>query len=556
MYFSGLFGQSCYGQTRIIQWSDSHSTIESISHQVNAIDNAGTEFLKAHPQGEVIIYVLGDHISISPFNALEGGWLSIEALGLLRTRGYTVLFTPGNHDAFDWTEKIDGTQLFLEQMQQLKRWGVKILVTNLRKKTAAFQRLTTPSYSLKKSGGQIEIVGLTIPNIMAKSNLTDVTAARLFGKIESYPETFKRVLNTLVKDGVEQVVFAIHAGHVEVSKKARFLKDFIAQHELPVTIPLMLGAHDHRAASYKVGNTHVSDGASHGSFNIIDFDKRGRLLSKDLRHVALTEEKAHEIEDKNFRVGQIEINQSSRQQIKNKAWLSEFDQKVEEHISRVGLNLSRILAELRLGIPEHKQHLKAGPSLLGDLVAETLVRWTQDILPGAPLHDIVAMTNSSSYRLEEGIKPGPLSELLVRNIYPFHSDAVLYLLDGQELRDMYFSLRDFYSTADKSLFTPQLNLTARERNGELQILSQHNQWIGVDDNKKYWVAIDGWLAEHRYGQSYRISEWLEIMQNKAPRAKESYQDLLVRYLPQIFLDHEHRFQQPLATNSCRMIFAR
>ena len=126
-----LFSIPAFGQTRIIQWSDVHSTLDSVVDQARAIDHLGQEFLQKNAKGEVVIVVNGDYTSITPYSRENRGEFSYEVLEyLLKTRGYTVLFVPGNHDAFDWTAEVNGVELFLEQMRKLQSWGAKILAAN------------------------------------------------------------------------------------------------------------------------------------------------------------------------------------------------------------------------------------------------------------------------------------------------------------------------------------------------------------------------------------------------------------------------------------------
>lgn len=109
-----FYSSSAHAQVRIVQWTDTHSTLSTKSQQLAAIDQQGKEFLRLHPRGEFVVYVIGDFTSINPYSQMDGGQLSFEALRVLKSKGYTVLFTPGNHDAFDWTGKVDGSELFLQ----------------------------------------------------------------------------------------------------------------------------------------------------------------------------------------------------------------------------------------------------------------------------------------------------------------------------------------------------------------------------------------------------------------------------------------------------------
>ena len=120
--FTG-FSPAAWGRVLLIQWTDVHATLQTMSRQVYAIDEMAREFKAKHPEGEVVVYIIGDFTSTN-VHVDDKGWLSIEAMKLLKRRGYTLLFTPGNHDAFDWVVGKPGDiQLFIDQMRQIKNWG-------------------------------------------------------------------------------------------------------------------------------------------------------------------------------------------------------------------------------------------------------------------------------------------------------------------------------------------------------------------------------------------------------------------------------------------------
>jgi 2',3'-cyclic-nucleotide 2'-phosphodiesterase (5'-nucleotidase family) len=544
-----------YGQTRIVQWTDAHSTLATLSQQIFAIDQAGQEFLRQHPRGEFVVYVIGDFTSINPYNTEERGWLSFEALHLLKQRGYTVLFTPGNHDAFDWTARINGAELFLEQMRQLKAWDIPVLVANL-KPSLELAPLIQDAYPLRAMPMPTEIVGLTLPQLMARSNLNETTARLVFDSIDPLPETWRGLIPELVERGVEKVIFGAHLGHKKLAGQVGVINQLIRQSESDLRVPLMLGAHDHLAASYRQRGTHIADAASHGSFNIIDFDTAGRLRRNQIQHVAISEEKLAEIKSSLWRVGAARVNSTTVDDTRQSPWLSDFESRVQNHMQEVQRRLGRSLVTLDHGILEHKMDLKEGPGLLGRMMGEALVAWARQHRPAQSPHPIVAMANSSSYRLESRLPAGPVTEFDVRSIYPFLAESALFLLDGEQIQDLYLSLRIRYMADNGgTAYSPHLNFEVRERNGALEIIGANNRWQLVSPDQRYWLAVDGWLAEHRLGQSYRIPEWIDILSNVRPYHVESYQELLVRHLPDVFARHEGGFADQTSRVLCRWVFA-
>ena len=553
-----LFSIPLWSQVRIIQWTDAHSSIDTISKQVLAIDYAGQDFLLHNPKGEVIVYVVGDFTSINPLNDMEGGWSSFEALRLLRERGYTVLFTPGNHDAFDWTVKIDGAQLFLKQMKRIKSWGVQILVNNLRKKTKSFQALTSPSYELRTLQKRTHVVGLTLPILMTKSNLDEERAKTLFSEIEPYEKTFRRVFPEMAKKEVEALIFGVHQGHEKLKRQIPVMKQVMEKLNLDIEVPLIMGAHDHLVASYRHGGTHFSNSGAYGAFNIIDITAKGHVRAERIRHVPMTIEQARDVRPELFQTGRLYLNDLTDKDVEKTPWLVSYHRMIHKQIEEADKRLNKVRGHIPKSIPEHKMHMKAGQSELGSLLAESLVRWARVSFSLDPHIPVIAMANSSSYRRESSLPAGPITERSLRELYTFHTEATIYHLRGSEIKKMYFSLRRFYANGGGELHSPQLNFGFREVGEDLQMRLSPGLWAPLEEERLYYVVFDGWLSEHRFGQGYRLKDWTEILEDKNPLAKESYQDLLVRHFPAVV--EAHQKGQPLypsATSGsyqCRLLF--
>ncbi len=549
--FIFCLAQKAQSQVLFVQWSDVHSALKSFTQQILAIDNSAQDFLMRNPKGEVVIVVNGDFTSINPMNIKEGGWISMDGLKLLKQRGYTLLFIPGNHDAFDWTVRINGADLFLEQMKALKEAGVTILAENFIGKNPEFQKITSPSYRLKTLKAPSHIVGLTLPTLMSKSNLSEENASRLFTGIETYHESMDRILPKMAQNGVSNIFWSIHQGHMKLQRQVlRIINETLVRHSINVKTPLMMGGHDHQVASYRTRGTHISDGGSHGSMNIIEVDELGRISQKNFRHIGISEDSLNQIKPESFQWGQKYLNSISEAEILQQDWLKPFHQRVSNLVSTSEKRLARVLGQTR-GIDLHKAHLKQGPNELGNLIAESLVSWAKTLgIIQKNTTPIIAMINSSSYRLEAPIPAGEMTEFVFRNMYPFNNEATLYYLSGQEIKDLYFSLRRVYSNSDKTLFSPHLNYDAKEVNGDL-LIKENGQWNKIDTKNSYWIVIDGWLSDHRFEQSYRIKEWLEILSRNRPRATRPYQDVLVKFMPPLIENHEQLGPRPL---QCRFAF--
>lgn len=529
---------ACLAQVRIIQWTDVHASLPTISKQLAAIDQQAQDFLQGNPKGEVIIYVIGDFTSINSYNSEEGGWSSLEALHVLRQRGYTVLFTPGNHDAFDWTVKIDGAQLFLQQMQQLKKWGVVLLAQNFVGMGKTLRSLLRSSYPMKGVEGNSHIVGFTLPGLLNQSNLNEETARPLFKKIANLQESFERVLIGLDAKGVDSVVFGIHKGHSKIAAQIPFIKSLKRSQGIKIKTSLLMGAHDHKVASYSIRGTVVADAGAYGSFNVIDLDSRGNVIESALTHIAISESALAEVDDRLFLLGDKRVNDTTEESMRDLPWLDFYRNRIDQQLQSTRTRLARSLVKTA-GFVDHKMTLKQGRQDLGSVLSEALVEWVR---PNPLLRNsnvpVIAMLNSSSYRVEEAIPAGDLTELQVRMMYPFHTEATLYKMRGSDIESLYFSLKAHFAKTDKTTYSPQMNFTVREGQGRLQVL-QDGSWANLKRSQEYWLVLDAWLSEHRYGQSYRIPNWIKILKRERVLLAKPFQDILIENLPSTI----HRYEE-------------
>lgn len=560
-----------WGRVRLIQWTDVHSTLETISRQIYAIDQAAQEFKEKNPDGEVVVYIIGDFTSINVYVDDEG-WFSIEAMKLLRERGYTVLFTPGNHDAFDWVSKPGDIQLFIDQMNKIKSWGVKILAENFTGRTPLLDSLLTSSYHLETVEPVTHIVGLTLDRLIEHSNLYEEEARALFSDIENYNQTLRRILPEMNRKGIKTVILGVHDSHEKVSHIA---KDPDVTENFGIRVPLMMAAHDHLVASYKAGDTVISDAGSEGSFNVIDISEKGEISG--VQHVTISSKVLRYVDGRDiFQYGEVRDNKVTQLDVED-SWLHEYGQKIRDSLLRDKTLLdpaamplripvffteekkrNQIVVTLENDIDEAKIDMQHGRSHLGDMISETLVHWARSVFRGAEKQIVIAMFNSSTYRMEKPIPKGPVTDLAIREMYPYKPEASLYKLKGEIIESLYFALRKDYASRSKNenRYSPQVNPEVREFNGRLQIKAGKN-WKNINKNKTYLVAFGPWLSQHRFGQSYRIKEWLETLKGKEPLATKGFQEMLVDFFPGILKANDERVSQLKASvesDSCHDSF--
>ena len=546
-----LFSSPSWGKVLLIQWSDVHSEIESMTRQLYAMDQIAQEFKAQNPQNsEVVIYILGDFTSLVPLLKTKG-WLLFQAIKLLRDRGYTVLFTPGNHDAFDWIQEAKDTQLFIDQMQKITEWGAVILAENLRDRSPTLDSLIRPSYPLKTLKPTTHIIGFTLDRILSHSNFNNLNTEPnpLFQIVEKYDQSLKRILPQAKEQGIQQIFLGLHEGHKKVAKLAvgtDFMKTF------GIDIPLMMAAHDHLVVSYKRRNTSIVDGGSRGSFNAIEISETGEILN--VEHITMSASKNN---PDLFQLGSFKLNETTQEDIQN-SWLKNYEEEIQKNVIEDEVimatqqtktdkgtaqekNKKLQPVNITRGIRESKLDMQYGNSYLGTLMAETLAEWLRSLIPESQQERLITMFNSSTYRLEEPIKEGPLTKRLIWKMYPYKTEpAKFYKMRGAEIENLYFSLRrDYISRShDESRYSPYLNSNVREFENRLQI-QEGEIWTSIDKNQFYWLAIDPWLARHGKGGSYKIKEWLEIIEGREPEGSKNFQELLIEFFPKILRDYGH-----------------
>ncbi len=522
-------------QVRIVQWTDVHSTLSSLSQQLAVMDQMAKSFYSQHPQGEFIVYVIGDFTSISPYSQVDKGAQSFEALRLLKNRGYTVLFTPGNHDALDWALNLGG-ELFFQQMKTLHEWGIPVLAANLTKVRRPFKDFLIPYYELKTLSVKSALLGLTLESFFAKSNLTRERAQALFKDVQKYEDTLKKMIPKLKAKGFESLVIGAHEGHERLLKVAEGLDTSM------IKIPLMMAADDHLVASYRHGETLIADAGSHGSFNVIDLSKDQASVQTPVTHIAITEESATRVSPQIFKDGIVLLNREIVNEQGFYAELRSFQDQLKRFLSQVDRRLQRVLGWTS-GHGTHKYHMKRGRTDLGSLLSEAHVLWARTVM-NSWSEPMIAMVNSSSYRREEPLLPGELREIDLRGMYPFENQSAVFRLLGKEIEELFFSRRKDYESKESGAYSPQLNFSVREKAKRLEILI-NGEWVKIKRNTSYLVVIDGFLAAQ-----FKNKTWQKILSQNQPLATKSFQDLLVDFLPTAI----YKFENPNGARSCWELF--
>lgn len=569
-----LFSPRVFGQLRLIHVPDTHSNLQILRELMLAGDFLGQSFLKTHARGEVMFLFTGDYWSINPVNQKDGGWLELEALVELRKRGYTIGFVFGNHDGWDWSSGDFGVRLMIEQLKFLHNNGVILMAENLRNPTPELAGLFTSSYRFKTLKQKTRLIGLTLPNLVRKSGLSQRQAAELWEGIEEMPQTLRR-LRDEKRYQDEQLIVGIHQGHNETRKDL----DELRSEKFDFKISAVLGGHDHIITSYIHEETLISGGGSYGSFNVVDFDRNGKLEKRKVKNVAINNEGTFQGGQfgpfQGRRVLNAEILQQREKALVGNSrrpdpWGQEYFARVDAYVIEAITRLSKQRGFLREAIRLHKMDLKAGPNFLGRALANSVLLYSileldEPFNAAASDKKVLraGMINSSSYRLEEYLKAGVLTEYVLREMYSYDLEAIVIRVSGKIFKMLYWSLRNFVRQSDPRAFSPHLSSNFKEENNQLWTVDHShspNGWRLVENEEIVQLAIDGWIADHIRGESYQIKEWIEVLTNSSSHpvlGRKQYQEILVEYLP-VFLEERFRADEnfyDLSPSDCRSLLS-
>ena len=527
------FASVSHAQVQIVQISDTHSKLDNWVQVLNNIDHLGQNFLQDEPEGEFIVYFNGDVTGINLFSEDDKGLETLLGLKLLRERGYTVVFNVGNHDSFDWASpELNEAELFLSQMKQMQEWGVILITSNIKKPVKFLQELLSPHYKMKGLAKPSYLLGLTIKNLLKKSNLTKGNAATLFRDVIKYKASIVKSIKLLKKEGVKDadLFIGVHKGHTNLAKLAKKLRDWSIAKGSRFKFPLLMAGDDHLVSSYRsaYNGPLVSNAGSHGGFNLLSYSREGELL--ELVH--------YEVEDgastyEEFNLGARRL-QSTR--LKTPVFLSDYADKLSALISRVRAANSKPLFALTKDIEENKHDMKVNATVYGSMIPEALRLWAGE---GADLRHrgevIVAMSHSSSYRTERRFKKGEiLSSLDINEIYPFPQEVSLFRMTGREINKLFKALKKSYAITNPNRYTPQLSLNLRETSdGSLEFLTKNKRWKSFKPRQTYLVAFDAWLSMNRFGEGPELKEWIKAMSSKKPLQSAAQKDILLTHWLQV-----------------------
>lgn len=285
------FAFSAFGELLIIQSSDQHSSYSRLPDFLASIEVISRQFREKHPNGTEILLINGDFSSqlefwsdrdrsrfldfqdYNPLAAEEKGDFAYKILSRL-ARKYIVLYTFGNHDAFDWRD----SGLFLKQMLRLKRAGVLLLAANV-DFYSEYSELFFPYVDIAGAQNKnIRFAGFTLPNSREK---------RVAGPKVKGPAVIRDILpikgplsEIIQSSGQDSQVSALILGfHLGLHKTSQIFDQ--VEEENTEKVSLIFAGHDHRISKgLYIHKTPIIDSGAFFDFSAVTLDDYGQRVLK------------------------------------------------------------------------------------------------------------------------------------------------------------------------------------------------------------------------------------------------------------------------------------
>lgn len=507
LIFFYLTFRPSFAELLIIQSSDNHSKYKRIDSFIKSTHKLIEDFKAKYPNGEVVFNFNGDYSGASSFSNFKGdkGKLGLELMGAL-AKEHTVLFTFGNHEAFDWLVDGIADDLFYEHLKYLDEKGVISLGSNTKLKERSqkyfkdkYDHYIGQNHKVRFLGLQLETFYEKVPN----HNGNEVGEVL---EVDGYEATLKREIVKAKEAGVQSLVASYHDTFGKVVKVTKKINDLLPS---SLKIPVSFAAHDHVVDKTVIGEaTNIIDSGSNFDFSAVVLNNDGVFVS-------------HEFFDKEK---QLDI---SSEVSDFPDYLRKVGRKISKHVEDV--RKLKSTGEKRLSvIKESKLTLKKSRStVLGDALGDALVMHGNKELSleeKSKVKGIIGMFNSSSYRNDSILDTGYLDEFELREMFPIKNEVNILKMTGEDIQIFFESLRRFREK--EGIFTPQMSKNIREKaNFRLEFEGQKG-WQALDKKGSYYVVVDHWLAIN----GYAIPEHDGLDLASKVISKESTFEVFRRYL--------------------------
>lgn len=268
-----FFNFFAYGEILIIQSSDQHSSYRRLPQFLRSIEILSRDFQEEYPKGQLILLINGD-FSAHDNNfwiKKEKGNFGYEILSQLAQK-YLVLYTFGNHDAFDWKD----SRLFLDQMTKLKESGAHLLAANV-SFHPDYQYLFNSFVDIPLSKNRmIRFSGFTFPYLKENLFLKKLKGPKVISDITHIKKALSEIIDEANNDSnVHALILGMHLA----TRQVKSIISKLGPGEKR-KLNIVFAAHDHKHLFVTDGQTHIIDSGSYFDFSAIILNDRGRVVSK------------------------------------------------------------------------------------------------------------------------------------------------------------------------------------------------------------------------------------------------------------------------------------
>lgn len=497
-------------QVQVIEFSDSHSSYDRLALFLRNFDQITSDYLNSEPSGKIVVIVNGDFAGISS-SSDENGWFGVRTLAQLANVA-SVVYTPGNHDGFDWGVVGYGNRLMNRQLEFLKKSGVHIVARNYRLDSD----VTEPYFDLQMaSGAKIRFAGFGLEEIFKKSAIQVDALPKIILSTAPIADAMREVAVEAIRDRVENLIFFQHDSQANLRSNLQALDSTMGLElgKAGVSIPVAFAAHDHLRKREVMGRTLLLDSRSNFDFSVVELGAEG-------------ERKSDRFFDRPAQTSQLRESRAPKF-----PQLEKMARAIEKKVEAQRLRSSQVVGHTG-GFTDIKVDLKTGRAELGTVLADSLKAWGQASRPQSSASlPIVAFYNSSSFRRDEPILPGKLVIGTLETFYPFPGDARLFLASGDEIDALFSALRAWRLNED-GMYTPQMSRGLSEARDKLGKFSLNFNDQPLDSNGKYLLVLDSWLSRN----GYKIEVFMQFLKSHPVLAAKDMTAIFKSYAPQVMMN--------------------
>jgi len=432
-------------------------------HLVGGISRIATLVakIKAERSGKVAVVSAGDDLMHRYFHVYKG-----EAIFQVLSKAGYELYAFGNHE-FDKGPRV--------LSQALKYADFTCICSDLGLRNTPLDGLCQPLLIREYGGVRVGFFSLMTEDFPL------VTSGKEVKLISSNLETARWATKELRRRGAEIVVALTHIG---------YQRDYEIADAVP-GIDVIFGGHSHEYLPelVKVDKTIIVNGGEKGSFLVrLDLlvDSRGRVDVDNARYQLIPV------------TGEVVSDATVE------ALLAEYEQSLPKAI---------VLGRTEVEWDMTSYGLRRGESVVANLVND---------LMREKFHADLALNNAGAFRGNKVYQPGPVTDLMLREIDEFNNYAYTLDLKGKYIKEILersaasFGRGGFLHPSGLR-YTIHLKEAAQEiaddaigrwtvevpgeRVKDIQVLDVNGQWVGLDLEKTYRVLSNSFLVKEQ-GDGY------------------------------------------------------